>query len=255
MSNYKNTVQVRPGDIVLMNTNTIPGVVIKLGTVSTITHVAIAISYDQLLESTPDKDNQDLRKIDLSTALKDARSAIVYKREVPLTEAEIEKIKSMYYRLEQNPKKRRYHVGIAGAAGIPAIINVSNVTVIIGTASYHAIYGGAIGYLIFMVPVAVWGLRVVRQVARFLATRYPNNWLTKEIEGSYCSGFVALSEKEIGSEIWKYIDRKPYDPRPKDIAYACKKNKMSWVAYNFKDTPTTWIIIKRKLKSFFRNKK
>ncbi|MDO6679986.1 hypothetical protein [Shewanella sp. 4_MG-2023] len=201
-------IKIKPGDIILMNTNTIPGAIIKLGTVSFITHVAIAVSDNKVLESTPDIDNKDLRHIPLTEALKNATSAVVYEREPQLNENEVEELILMYKKLKENPKQSRYHIGIAGAAGVPAIINVSNVIIIIGISIAQFIYGGALVYLAVMLPIAFWGLRIIRQTSRWLAKKHPNNWFTREIEGSYCSGFVAKAEKELNSKIWGYINNK-----------------------------------------------
>ncbi|MDO6501147.1 hypothetical protein [Photobacterium sanguinicancri] len=236
----KKHIQIKPGDIVLMNTNTPPGVIIKLGTVSNYTHVAIAVSYNEVLESTPDKENQDLRRVHITTALKDATSAVVYKREMPLTKSELRKLVAMYEALKADPNKSKYHRGIAGAAGVPAFINVVSTlsTVVVGITGIWFV--GAIPYLAVMIPTALFAPKIVRRLSRWLSKKYPDNWFTKELEGSYCSGFVAKAEEALESNIWTYVDRKPYDPRPKDIAYACKKNKMKWVQYDFKDTPTFW---------------
>ncbi|MCG9597291.1 hypothetical protein L1D15_11250 [Vibrio sp. Isolate25] len=238
MVSLKNNVQINAGDIVLMSTNTAPGLLIKIGTVSTITHVALAISHSEVLESTPDKTNQDLRKVPISIALKDANSAVVFKRRPPLNQDEIDILERKYLDLKKHPKKSRYHIGIAGAAGVPAIVNVVSIVVISGAIVAQVVYGGALPYLAFMVPLAIWGLPIVRKVGRALSKSKPDNCLTKELEGSYCSGFVAKLEEEIKSDIWKFIDKKPYDPRPKDIAYACRKHKMQWIEYKFKETPT-----------------
>ncbi|EHH2484523.1 TPA: hypothetical protein ACVU4C_004516 [Vibrio parahaemolyticus] len=228
-------IQIKPGDIVVMNNRTRNGVGIKVATVSSFTHVAFAITHDKLLESTLDRENptKELREITVSEALKDTRSVTVYLRENALTKEQLSKVRAKFEEMRKDPSQMRYAKEKAFASAMPRIIRTYTICILLYVAYGYFEYG-----LDFWLPsigfafLGFLGIPLAQLLSRWLSKTYPSNWLTQPIQGTFCSSFVASIENTLESPLNKHIG-KWNEPRPKDIAKSCKKTGMKWVQYHF----------------------
>ncbi|MGR5093748.1 hypothetical protein ACPV5O_11495 [Vibrio maritimus] len=217
---------VNPGDIIFTNAKTTNSIFIQIFTGSTLSHAMIASPDGKVFESTFKKNSpeNEFRNVSLDKAIEGATRVEVYHRVPPLTDSQITTMTDTFNRIDSDPEAKKYRRRKAFQSGnlwfMRKWLKIL-MAFCVGYSIYHSFF---IIDLVYILVAGTFGIPLIKIFSRLLAKKFPHNKLTKKMTGTFCSGFVAEVEKKLGSKIYDSLVYKDEDPRPVDLARACRKS-------------------------------
>jgi len=216
---------MKAGDIVATTGNRF----IQASTISRWSHVAIAIDDENVVEAIPS--GVVIRS--LSKCMEKSKSAYLFERPSEL-ESEEKKhlIKYAEYLKDQG---LTYNWLRAGYSGLPhALINgfcfLAAVTLIGASVSFFIWDDMKSSYPLLLLSVISifvglplsWLSGMTKQVNKWLDRINAPAWLKNNVKDQYCSQLVLDVDKKISPSFSGLVQSR-YEPRPKDVAYACER--------------------------------
>lgn len=218
---------MKAGDIVATTGNRL----IQASTISRWSHVALAIDENNVIEAI----SCGVVIRPLSECTKKSKSSFIFERPSKLDAEEYAKLIS--YAEDLKKQGLKYNWLRAGYSGLPHILK--NIFIflaainLIGAAISFFIYGDInASYTMLLLSVISTFLGIplskltgmTNQVNKWLDRINAPAWLKNNVKDQFCSQLVLDVDKKI-SPSFSGLVRTEHEPRPKDVVYACEKQK------------------------------
>lgn len=209
---------MKAGDILMSAAKTVPSLGIRVGTVSTFSHTAIAISETEVFEATA----HGVSTITLDAFLQTNSEVVLFSRPEQLSLENAARLKDTVSKLQGRsytvPKSLLSGVARIGLYVIPICIAITFLTSLISNRFIAVL--PALCLMMLLGGVFYLAAKPVRLDALLKKLRL--NCLMSKSDTYFCSDLVMNIDKEIGGDI-HYHCSNIHDPRPKDISSAAKK--------------------------------
>lgn len=208
--------QLKTGDIIAVSANKL----IKLATLSDVSHVAIALNDEKVIEILP----SGVRKVSLQKCISDCTAAILYERPMHLAPLDAAILEEEYQK--HNSAKYSF-IRMLYSGYIPIARNFFHVAVLISLIyifSFNAFEYLPISILLAAYSPIVWLIQKACSYKSFLEWLKIPKWLIEDLPGYFCSSLVVDFDTKAKGVIALHII-KNHEPRPNDVVKACEDLK------------------------------